>query len=131
MMNYELAKKLKDAGFPQEYTRGSWACPHGIHEEMDYVPCLSAFCWGDALSYAPTLEELIEACGDKFSELVRTYSYSVGAEPAMWQAYMTEGAYHDMGGDCVLECCGFELDSTPSEAVAKLWLTLQTNKTKK
>lgn len=50
-MNYELAKKLKDAGFPFKigHTDGKT-----IH-------------FGETVTYAPpTLSELIEACGDKF-----------------------------------------------------------------
>ena len=47
-MNYELAKELKDAGFP-----------------FDWPP--------DAIvdSVVPTLSELIEACGDGFYDLSR------------------------------------------------------------
>lgn len=46
-MNYELAKKLKDAGFPQD----------GIGQFIDVKLA------------SPTLSELIEACGDKFRGL--------------------------------------------------------------
>jgi len=49
-MNYELAKQLKDAGFPQ-----SKYCDH----------CGTDF--GD--KYEPTLSELIEECGDDISYL--------------------------------------------------------------
>ena len=47
-MNYELAKQLKDAGFPQ-LTFGRWGA--------------------DAAD--PDLEELIEACGNGFIAIVR------------------------------------------------------------
>jgi len=46
-MNYELAKKLKDAGFPVKY-------PDNLFVE------------GEKSAYIPTLSELIEACGDRF-----------------------------------------------------------------
>ena len=49
-MNYELAKELKDAGFPQ-------------HEPCDTCPRMD-FC-------TPTLSELIEACGDGIRYLCR------------------------------------------------------------
>lgn len=49
-MNYELAKQLKDAGFP-------WKGPFFENEEY-------------YREYYPTLSELIEACGDKFDALV-------------------------------------------------------------
>jgi hypothetical protein len=59
-------------------------------------------------SYAPTLEELIEACGNGFFELVRSTNYTSNKQ---WQAYA------EVDGDV---CFG----STPAEAVARLWLAL-------
>lgn len=50
-MNYELAKQLKEAGFPQGDMGG--------------------FNFQDNLNY-PTLSELIENCGDKFVSLMQT-----------------------------------------------------------
>lgn len=50
-MTYELAKELKEAGFPQHERTG---IGHG-----------DVFLIGkDGLCYSPTLSELIEACGD-------------------------------------------------------------------
>ncbi len=49
-MNYELAKKLKDAGFP-EVTNHPNLCGNGFKTQDVYHPSLS---------------ELIEACGDSF-----------------------------------------------------------------
>ena len=49
-MNYELAKQLKDAGFPQNGT-GQFI---------------------DVKLASPTLSELIEACGDDFLNLYKT-----------------------------------------------------------
>lgn len=58
-MNYELAKKLKDAGFPQ----------YSI--ECLFDPKLKE--WGASdMACSPTLSELIEACGDQFYELCKT-----------------------------------------------------------
>ena len=56
-MNYELAKKLKDAGFPQ------WN-----HQKKGDV-----FCKGTKKEcYIPILEELIEAIGDGYLRLERS-----------------------------------------------------------
>lgn len=49
-MNYELAKELKDAGFPQASPKGSIAIR------------------------IPTLEEIIDACGRADFKLRQTYS---------------------------------------------------------
>lgn len=56
-MNYNLAKQLKDCGYPQKEHSGYF-------HQGDLVG-------DDDLPYVPTLSELIEACGDKFKELVR------------------------------------------------------------
>lgn len=79
-MTYELAKKLKDAGFIfNKNIDGSWKLP-------------------------PTLEELIEACGEDFSLLSK----------------VKDGWYCESYPN-VKDVIG----STPSEAVANLWLALQ------
>jgi hypothetical protein len=92
-MTYELCKQLKDAGFPQEVVRG----------EM-----LGRMRIPDMNAYSPTLEELIEACGNDFTGL------SNGKE---WRAVKLNAftGPEDIEG----------LGSTPSEAVANLWLKLQ------
>lgn len=56
-MTYDLAKQLKDAGFPQTKTDGTLKNGHYIAEGRE--PC-----------FDPTLSELIEACGDDFYSLV-------------------------------------------------------------
>ena len=50
MLNYELTKKLKDAGFPFEFWESKL---------------------GDDTYTSPTLSELIEACGDRFGCLAK------------------------------------------------------------
>lgn len=52
-MNYETAKKLKDAGFPFREPTCEFCKEHGISCGASY----------------PTLSELIEACGDEFIAL--------------------------------------------------------------
>ncbi len=62
-IEYELAKKLKDAGFPQD-------------GYFDYEFDLAR----------PTLSELIEACGDRFHSLLR-YVPQVDEIDLIWRAY--------------------------------------------
>ena len=68
-MNYELAKQLKDAGFPQ----------------VD----LGGFNFGDDLNY-PTLSELIEACGKNGNN----YFAALYNQMSEWQA---TSIYNDEG----------------------------------
>ena len=51
-MNYELAKQLKDAGFPKTFY---------LYDETQEI------------GNEPTLSELIEACGDKLENLTQSY----------------------------------------------------------
>lgn len=69
MIDYELAKKLKEAGFPQKvvigqhyYTEGS----DGINLWKANIPTNHA---PDLVSVVPTLSELISAIGIEFYEL--------------------------------------------------------------
>ena len=61
MLNYKLAKQLKEAGFPQEFAN---CTENGINY------------------YAPILSELIEACGEDFSGL----TYFCGRKKHKWEA---------------------------------------------
>ncbi len=71
-MNYELAKQLRDAGYPFNF---------GVVSVLDSNPPIYRF------SHYPTLSELIEACGDKFKGITKEYGV---AEWGMWAA-------HDVG----------------------------------
>lgn len=100
-MNYELAKELKEAGFPQPcldkdgLAHGDWVYPSDPYRYGNE----------DKGIYRPTLEELIEACGEEFDCLERL-------DDNDWIAY---------GGDTD----DFnQLAHTPTEAVAMLWLAL-------
>jgi hypothetical protein len=103
-MNYELAKELKDAGFPQITTP---------EPTFDFPTSV----------YVPTLEELIESCGD--SVLMweekgswRAVKYLVIANTcAPFYEWAVEDEFNELG-----------LQKTPSEAVAKLWLCLNQKK---
>lgn len=96
-MNYELAKKLKDAGFPQDgYPRGDMV--------VDDIVCEQ--CNDRHHAYAPTLEELIEACGIEFGSLTL-----LGEDAKYrWYADNREGVRY--------------YGATPLEAVANLYLAL-------
>lgn len=106
-MNYELAKELKDAGFPQN-TDGKRPMNEIIVQDdrEGLVP---------GRYYVPLLEELIEAC--------------VGLS--------TDGDFHlehfdhvEEGGRWAASVCwkqeepGWFIGETADEAVARLWLAL-------
>jgi len=95
-MEYELAKKLKDAGFPQV---GGRVCIHGIQ----YGHCDDEFC-------IPTLSELINACGDKIKRIERSSDY-YGKNLTSWFIWSTEPV-----------SASWELSL--EEALAKLWIEL-------
>ncbi len=119
-INYELAKKLKDAGFPQpeEPTTGhydTWIIR--LHYGEAYVlpqsrvmdPYIYRFYPGVSYPreaiFIPTLSELIRACGDKFLRLDKRMT--------SWCARTHLG-----------NCWGCE-GSTPEQAVAHLWIELK------
>lgn len=107
-MNYETAKKLKDAGFPATNPNGfqydSFSTPH--HNST----------LGESI-YVPTLSELIEACGEDFRWLKHNHRESE-------HRFMAQGRPHwkDEDGNGMKEpkCFG----ATPEEAVALLYLAL-------
>lgn len=62
-MNYELAKRLKEAGFPQKNFPVEFECVCGGNK---FHPAD-----GRCSAYLVPLEELIEACGVHFAHLVK------------------------------------------------------------
>jgi hypothetical protein len=102
-MNYELAKQLKDAGLPQEDSAGYFVDIGGK------TPTGFAKDYPDRVAYVPTLEELIEACGPDFYNL--TY---FDVSKSLWCAMSVRHRHPDL----------IENGSTPTEAVARLWLAL-------
>ena len=93
-MDYELAKSLMEAGFPQMGRGSSIGSPDKLVWRIsDRV-------------YVPTLEELIDACGENFGSLDKQHGG--------WLACAN-------GGD--RSCFAV----TPAEAVARLWLTFKNN----
>lgn len=116
-MNYETAKKLKEAGFPKKHFYiGDKTTPY-----LQYT--------------RPTIYELISACGDEFvgvrnfkAELIRTHGKEKGLKyfnggydtTKEWIADSTRQTESDEGTIGWIS----EGGSTPEEAVAALWLAL-------
>lgn len=98
-MDYELAKKLKEARFDQENT--------GQYNSTEF---------SDG-TYVPTLSELIRACGDKWESLsvdgIRNKYISFSKKV---EELESQGGYFGRG-------------ETPEEAVANLWLKLNEQRT--
>lgn len=111
-MKYELAKRLKEAGFPQTIDRGD------TYFSDSKEPCLNEL---DKMGEEtvlqennpirlPTLSELIEACGEKFAGL----TYDKDFNNWHTQVWMPNG----------MKAESLNVSSTPEEAVALCWLAL-------
>lgn len=125
-MNYELAKKLKDAGFPQNggllyYAKDTMGLRLNTvgFQKGDMIP-------PEGSVLIPSLSNLIEACGDDFESLERY----VPEQKMPWRTLMSDEAFEKYSVDypCVKECCGYEIGDTPEESVANLWLKINTPK---
>lgn len=108
-MNYDLAKKLKDAGFPLK-----GADTTTTSELVFTSPTSTAHYW-----ILPTLSELIEACGEIFLWKWET----------KWCAgYHEPSDNHGEWDDCYIDLSFKEGEigygETPEIAVANLWLAL-------
>jgi hypothetical protein len=100
----ELAIELNSAGFPNiqdvQHRQGrEFLTPEGSVSVYSVGEEASAEDW-----FLPTLSELIAACGEKFSSLI--------LDCGKWRCTASEYEGYD------------DLYSTPSEAVAHLWLAL-------
>ncbi len=120
-MNYELAKKLKDAGFPQEKCMWHFGgigvkIKDSLQVGETYQAEVKVEPYKQEWVAKPTLSELIEACGKEFM---------LTNECGKWEAWKgSESLMVRMGeGGAKYECEG----STPEEAVAQLWLALNPN----
>lgn len=136
-MNYELAKKLKDAGFPQkedmiisaENTKemsgwemyqfhkqlGGWHSTHDFDKPRPSGQFTREYLDSDdgksKTVYIPNLSELIKACGDNFGGLFRAENNTFGAYE--FKNIAEYGITH----------------SLPEVAVANLWLKLHEHRT--
>lgn len=110
MIKYELAKKLKEAGFPQKNHEMKCSCCwfewYDEDSEDHELWNSNEIELSENYVYVPTLSELIEACGDDFGGLERR-------SDVMFVAI----EYFEKGNIYFVE-------KTPEEAVAKLWLEL-------
>lgn len=108
-MNYELLKKLKEAGFKfTKYPKYKSEVPLERYAKAIHFETGELF-------EEPTLSELIEACGEEFM---------LTNECGKWEAWSgidNKYAPIRMGeSGAKFECTG----STPEEAVANLWIEL-------
>lgn len=103
-MNYELAKTLKDAGFP---LNRDWS-PFYVIEKTGVREI--------GFNNIPTLEELVDACGEDFFGLTRWGEEWIASSSTNMDGAITDdddqsGGKHGIG-------------LAPLEAVAMLWLKL-------
>ena len=129
-MTYELARSLKDAGYSQEWNaqysdeqRQFWVELGSPNPDLIWINYdeYRKDTWGDGegmiLCIQPTLEELIEACGEAIESLWFPSPGIDGkaiycAKPKWdWRKWVTTET-------------GYCEGSTSSEAVASLWLAL-------
>lgn len=120
MISYELAKKMKDAGFPQEHS-DTYALPDGRFLGGDTIELYEM----EVACKVPCLEEVIEACGEgagkqynagiKDIEVVGLLSNQALKKEYRWMAYT---------GLCCHATDVSAYGETPLEAVCNLWLEL-------
>ena len=127
MIDWKLAEKLKNAGFPQKYKEGDWFYRCGkICEDQHFIGELEYADDGGADTYEatedsvkiPTLEELIEACGERFHQLRRQSNLGkVWWKAESWEKELGDSQYED---DQYIN----RKANTPEEAVSLLWLEI-------
>lgn len=147
-MDYSLAKKLKDAGFPQnewmipaESEQGGRNWPNWPHcgrhlvlDEKDLVEALgienckkrAAFCY--KLEYLESEEgKSLMVYLPTLSELIEACGddfVSMNKRPDGWRAFADNEEF--TGFDTMMPVVS-AVGSTPEEAVARLWLALKSN----
>lgn len=124
-LTYKLCKQLKEAGFPQKILLGS----RYYDESMEISKLLKGFInsvpMGDKLIEGwlkiPTLEELIDECGDEFYSL----TYVKGKAP---EAYPPSKRIQEIREGNLWVADGehaWTTVKTKKEAVAKLYIKLK------
>lgn len=130
-MNYDLAKRLKEAGFPQDLSDGYPGIKSG-REGYDDKGRLHVFddgFWrgGNATTTIPTLSELIEAC----PRSLHSPFWHINCDFQLWSVNgKWLAVYHWIDGTCHEVCDDLKETDTPEEAVAELWLKLHEKETK-
>lgn len=117
-MTYKLAKRLKDAGFPQSpYFR---FCRHT--EENDGVIMMSCDCKFEDKIHDVSLSELIEACPKQIGENIFDLCWLYDKWDASYLDLLADEAPNMkiLPKSEQIEAFG----STPEEAIANLWLEL-------
>lgn len=110
-MNYKLAKQLEDAGFPtKHYVGARFYANHNENVIVSESPYGGEYKFRDNETYIPTLEELIEACGESYFELGHVGIERAKHSGSYWLA--SKDQKHGRG-------------LTPTEAVAHLYLALK------
>jgi len=111
-MEYELAKQLKEAGFPQKsqfwWHKGKIKWQGGTSKTFEKMVATGYVA-------APTISELIEACEGKLFALYRTAN-------GQWFA-----DYHEKD-NWLSPKKSTDIFDTLEEVIAKLWLALHANK---
>ena len=115
MLDYEICKKLKEEGFPQEIEGRPRMCDEVWFEDEEvlgehYIGLREE---GENYIKIPSLSELISVCGKNFYWLKRR---AWGGQKDQWEAKSLDMKY------------GFGKDA--EEAVANLWLNLYGKKFK-
>jgi hypothetical protein len=105
MVSFEIAKRLKAAGFPQRFTGGTAFNEQGL--AMQRVGEGQWITQNTEVSI-PTLNELIKACGESFGGLEHLPYETRNKFRAYKQHPETLSGYGE----------------TPAEAVARLWLLM-------
>ena len=118
-MNYELAPQYMSLELAIELQKAGFTRTFNGNAGIEVMVSSDAYA---GLVYLPTLEELIEACGDDILGLNRTHDDS--GEPNGWVADT-----HTHACDCGKDNCfdfnwEHESGATPTEAVARLWLVI-------
>ena len=114
-MTYDLAKKLKDAGFPQEDTEWYWGKEWGSPKVFTFHKNASWDRENEQSCAKPTLSELIEAC-PRFQEGENEYWFSIQWQNSGgWRAgYLRYDTWHDSIGE----------GATPEEEVVNFYLEI-------
>jgi hypothetical protein len=106
-IDYELAKEMKDAGFPQEVTRGMYY--REVDGEQRLLPGMAPDC-----TRVPTLEEVIEECAKKGDDFRLMGCFcSNTSTPTWWSANLMKKTN---------ELERWSSGKTPLEAACRLWL---------
>lgn len=126
-ISYELAKRLKEAGFPQDNSQ--WILytldtPSIEVSQKDYYALRSSDLGklpvGQILA-APTLSELIEWCGDEFASLCQGFAFQEKPEDGkIW--FCKHRFWSSLDPDEVNKNIKFY--SSPEEAVAELGIAM-------